>query len=87
MAAEVGGLVPILAMCAEALRCLALRYLHLHKATAKLGTVATALLAGVIQEGFCTSEAADDEGGEGGGGDFKEAEGTVRVFRVTFFPF
>ena len=45
---------PLLELAAAALQRLALQLLPLHRATAKLGFVATALLAGVVQEGFCT---------------------------------
>lgn len=58
-------------------RALASRQLALHKASAKLCYVATALLAGVIEQGFCTAPETSEEGVAGAGGNFKEAEGTV----------
>ena len=51
---------PLLELAAAALKHDALQLLTLHRATAKLGFIVTALLAGVVQEGFCTPpEAAD----------------------------
>ncbi len=57
-------LAPLLSGMAAAHRRLALQYLSLHKATAKLGYITTSLLAGVIASGFCTAdtrEAAEDD--------------------------
>lgn len=51
--------------------------MRLHKATAKLGTVMLGLLAGVVREGFCTAETAEDPSDDGGTGKWEEAEGTV----------
>ncbi len=51
---------PLLELAAAALQRVALQLLPLHRATAKLGFVVTALLAGVVQEGFCAPpEAAE----------------------------
>ena len=51
---------PLLELAAAGLQRVVLRLLALHRATAKLGYIATSLLAGVVQEGFCTPpEAAD----------------------------
>ena len=58
-------------------RVLASRHLALHKATAKLCYVATALLAGVVEQGFCTAPETGEESQAGEGGSFKEAEGMV----------
>ena len=70
----------LLSISRAALRGLTLQSLHLHKATAKLGYIATSIFAGLLQEGFCTTEEAEGEGdGADGGGVFKEAEGTVRA--------
>ena len=51
---DLASAAPLLELAAAALQRVALQLLPLHRATAKLGFVATALLAGVVQEGFCT---------------------------------
>ena len=52
--------------------------LHLHKAVCKLGFVATAILGGVIADGFCIPPEQSDEV-EGGPGNGQETGGTVRL--------
>ncbi|KAL0028971.1 hypothetical protein WJX77_009058 [Trebouxia sp. C0004] len=67
---------PLVSGVAAAFRQLGLQYLTLHKAVAKLGYIATSLLSGVMQEGFCTATQSEEtEAGEGAG-TFKEHEGT-----------
>jgi hypothetical protein len=56
MAAALCALRPMLGMARGALQRVGLAYLPLARATAKLGYVAASLLAGVVQEGFCTAE-------------------------------
>jgi hypothetical protein len=51
---DLAATAPLLELAAAALQRVALQLLPLHRATAKLGFVATALLTGVVQEGFCT---------------------------------
>ena len=51
--ASLAATAPLLELAAAALQRAALQLLPLHRATAKLGFVVTALLAGVVQEGFC----------------------------------
>ena len=78
MAAQSAALAPLLAMAAGALQAVAARYLVHHKALAKLGYVVSSLFVGLMEEGFCTAEASEEEAVGGEGGSFKEAEGTVR---------
>ena len=66
---------PLLDIASSALQAQIVAYLGLQRATAKLGYVATALFAGLVQEGFCTFEESEEPAG--GEGAFKEAEGTV----------
>ena len=75
---QAAGLHRMLRFVSIAHHSLALRHVELHKATAKLCFVATALLAGVVEQGFCTAPEASEDGEPGDGGSFKEAEGTVR---------
>lgn len=78
---QAGALGSMLRFVTTAHHILASRFITLHKATAKLCYVATALLAGVLEQGFCTAPEAGEEGPqEGEGGSFKEAQGTVSVW-------
>ena len=64
-AQQLTELAPMLSGMAAAHHRLALQYLNLHKATAKLGYVTTSLLAGVIASGFCTADSREaTEGGD-----------------------
>ncbi|EIE25917.1 hypothetical protein COCSUDRAFT_12734, partial [Coccomyxa subellipsoidea C-169] len=65
------ALAPLLGMAAGALQAVAARYLALHKALAKLGYVAASLFVGLMQEGFCTAEASEEEAGVEMEGDFQ----------------
>lgn len=58
--AAAAAVAPLLALAGGALQHLALQALLLHRATAKLGYVAAALLAGVVKEGFCTPDVATE---------------------------
>ena len=78
-AAQAAGLAPLLALAAAALQRTGLAALALAKASAKLGYVAAALLAGVVAEGFCTAAEEAPGGADAGSGAFQEAEGTVRL--------
>lgn len=69
----------LLSCVLAALRGLVLQCLYCHKATAKLGYIATSIFAGVMQEGFCTAEETEDGEGVQEGGVFKEQEGTVSI--------
>ena len=75
----------LLVIAKAALQAAVIQLLHAHKATAKLGYIATSIFAGIMQEGFCTAEETE-EGKADGEGTFKEAEGTVRshLFFQTF---
>lgn len=73
------GIAPMLRIAAGALQHLGAQYLPLHKATAKLGYVASSLFVGLLEEGFCTAEDSAEEAVGGEGGTFKEAEGTVSL--------
>ena len=73
------GIAPMLRIVAGALQRLGAQYLPLHKATAKLGYVASNLFVGLLEEGFCTAEDSTEEAVGGEGGTFKEAEGTVSL--------
>lgn len=73
------GIAPMLRIVAGALQRLGAQYLPLHKATAKLGYVASSLFVGLLEEGFCTAEDSAEEAVGGEGGTFKEAEGTVSL--------
>ena len=64
-------------MAAGALQHLAVHFMPLHKATAKLSYVASSLFVGLLEEGFCTAGDSTEEAVGGEGGTFKEAEGTV----------
>ena len=65
-------------MVASAVPCLISQYLQLHKSTTKLSYISSSIFAGLVKEGFCTvDESQEDATGEGGG-NFQEAEGTVR---------
>ena len=75
-------MAPLLRVAAGALQRLAVRFMPLHKATAKLSYVASSLFVGLLEEGFCTAEDNTEEAVNGEGGTFKEAEGTVSP---TFF--
>ena len=72
-------MAPLLALAAAALQRTGLAALALAKASAKLGYVAAALLAGVVAEGFCTAGEEAPGGADAGNGAFQEAEGTVRL--------
>lgn len=85
MAAQSAALAPLLGMAAGALQAVGARYLALHKALAKLGYVASSLFVGLMQEGFCTTEASEEEAVGGEGGSFKEAEGTVSNVLLFFY--
>lgn len=76
MASLLASVAPLLEMSSLAHQELTLRYLTLHKATAKLSYIASSLLGGVIQEGFCTVREGEEAEGASGEGAFKEAEGT-----------
>ena len=78
-AAQAAGVAPLLALAAAALQRTGLAALALAKASAKLGYVAAALLAGVVAEGFCTAGEEAPGGADAGNGTFQEAEGTVRL--------
>jgi len=67
----------LLSIVLAALRGLIMQCLYCHKATAKLGYVATSIFAGIMQEGFCTAEETEDGDGGQNSGVFKEHEGTV----------
>ena len=68
----------LLSMATAALRADTLQTLHCHKATAKLGFIATSIFAGLLQEGFCTAEESQEAAGDkDGAGKFQESEGTV----------
>lgn len=67
----------LLSIVRAALQGLVVCYLQVHKATAKLGYIATSIFAGIMQEGFCVAEETEDGDGGEGGGNFKESEGTV----------
>ncbi len=70
-------------LAAAAVQRAGLAGLALAKSSAKLGYVAAALLAGVVEQGFCTAAAEEAGGGaDGGAGAFQEAEGTVRRLRA-----
>ncbi len=73
------GIAPMLRIAAGALQCLGAQYMLLHKATAKLGYVASSLFVGLLEEGFCTVEDSAEEAVGGEGGTFKEAGGTVSL--------
>ncbi len=78
-AAQAAGLAPLLALVAATVQRAGLAGLALAKGSAKLGYVAAALLAGAVEQGFCTAAAEEAGGGaDGGAGAFQEAEGTVR---------
>ena len=81
-AAQAAALAPLLSLAAAAVQRTGLAALGLAKASAKLGYVATALLAGVVEQGFCT--ASEEAAGEAdaGAGAFQEAEGTVRCLTI-----
>ena len=70
-------MAPLLRVAAGALQHLAVQFMPLHKATAKLSYVAGSLFVGLLEEGFCTAEDSTEEAVSGEGGTFKEAEGTV----------
>ena len=76
-AKQAAATAPLLRVAAGALQQLAVQYMPLHKATAKLGYVASSLFVGLLEEGFCTAEDSTEEAVGGEGGTFKEAEGTV----------
>lgn len=65
MQAEGGGLAaaaPLVELAAAGLQRVGLQLLPLHRATAKLGHIVSSLMAGLVQEGFCTPpDAADGE--------------------------
>ena len=86
MLTQAASLQRMLQFVSMAHRSLASRHLALHKATAKLCFVSTALLAGVVQQGFCTAPETSEETEAGEGGSFKEAEGTVRLAPACFQP-
>ena len=65
MIGSLGALQPLLSLAGSSLRLLALRYLSLHRDTAKLGYITTSLMAGLVREGFCISEEAEGDGQEG----------------------
>ena len=69
----------LLQIAGAALQAGVIQILHSHKATAKLGYIATSIFAGLLQEGFCTAEEAEEGDGGKEGSSFKEAEGTVRL--------
>ena len=78
----------LLSISCTALESLAVQYLCLHKGTAKLGFIATSIFAGLLQEGFCTTEEGEGkEAQPGGEGKFQEAEGTVRSFSRAAFHY
>ncbi len=82
-AAQAGSLAPLMALAAAAVQRAGLAGLALAKGSAKLGYVAAALLAGAVEQGFCTAAAEEAGGGaDGGAGAFQEAEGTVRRLRA-----
>lgn len=56
---------------------MAVQFMPLYRATAKLSYVASSLFVGLLEEGFCTSEDSTEEAVGGEGGTFKEAQGTV----------
>ena len=58
-ARQLTELALLLSGMAAAHHRLALQYLGLHKATAKLGYVTTSLSAGVIASGFCTADSRE----------------------------
>ncbi|EFJ44763.1 hypothetical protein VOLCADRAFT_121252, partial [Volvox carteri f. nagariensis] len=70
------SVAPMLRMAAEALRLRALQLLALHRSTAKLSYVCTAVLATLVEEGYCVPEEGKEVEGGDGPGEFKEAEGT-----------
>ncbi|GLI68780.1 hypothetical protein VaNZ11_013272, partial [Volvox africanus] len=70
------SVAPMLRMAAVALRLRALQLLAMHRSTAKLAYICTAVLATLVEEGYCMpAEGKEVEGGDGPG-EFKEAEGT-----------
>ena len=73
----------LLVIARAALQSAVIQSLHAHKATAKLGYIATSIFAGVMQEGFCTAEETEDGRAGEEGGAFKEAEGTVRTWHIS----
>eukprot|EP00887_Chlorella_sp_A99_P000601 scaffold17.g601.t1 len=75
LAVALSGLAPLLGLAREALRGLAIKYLALAKGVAKLCHVTAALLAGLVQEGFCMPDGAEGEGVQDGS-DGKMTEGT-----------
>ncbi|KAG2499138.1 hypothetical protein HYH03_002721 [Edaphochlamys debaryana] len=75
-AALLRGAVPMLRLAAEALRLKALQLLALHRSTAKLSYVCTAVLATLMEEGYCVPEEGKETQAGDGPGEFKEAEGT-----------
>ena len=77
MLTQAGALHKMLQFIQLSHQALASRHLRLHKATTKLSFVTTALLAGLIEQGFCTAPETSDETEAGAGGELKEAEGTV----------
>ena len=63
--AQTAALVSLLRFTSLAHKALHSQLLRLHKATAKLTYVATALLATVVEQGFCTApETGDQEEGQ-----------------------
>lgn len=66
----------MLDMTAAAAARLVAAQMRLHKAVCKLGFVATAILGGVITDGFCIPPEQSDEV-EGGPGAGQEMSGTV----------
>ncbi|GIL72549.1 hypothetical protein Vretifemale_2893, partial [Volvox reticuliferus] len=70
------SVAPMLRMAAVALRLRALQLLALHRSTAKLAYICTAVLATLVEEGYCMPEAGKEVDGGDAPGEFKEAEGT-----------
>lgn len=59
-AAALAAAAPLVELAAAGLQRVGLQLLPLHRATAKLGHIVTSLLAGLVQEGFCTPPDAAD---------------------------
>ena len=76
-----GALAQLLRVVAGQLRRCCVAYITLNKSTGKLGYVATALLTGVVEEGFCIAPQADDDNADRpDGANFKETDGMVCVW-------
>jgi hypothetical protein len=59
-----GSVAPLVRLAAEALRVRALQLLALHLSTAKLSYVCTAIMATLVEEGYCVPEESREVEGE-----------------------